>query len=102
MELQIEIRRFQRGALKAFADVKFIFGETDLTVPGFRVIQRNGAPPWVGLPSSSYTNRDGKLVNKPVIEMGRGLQKTVTEAILVQHASQIDWSVELPARPQRV
>lgn len=85
--IEIDLHRFEQGALKAFADATFAFGDTDLTVRGFRVIQRDGQQPWVGLPSSSFTNKDGKTVNKTVIEMSRRLHKAVTEQILAKYSS---------------
>jgi DNA-binding cell septation regulator SpoVG len=84
-QITIELRRLERGSLKAFADVTFPSPVGEITVRGFRVIQKNDQAPWVALPSVSYV-KDGQTVNKPVLELPRSLHKRVAEMILAEFA----------------
>lgn len=80
--ISVHIRSFENGkGLKGFADVTFRTEAGELTICGFCIRQRDGEAPWVGFPASSYL-KDGKQVNKPILEVGRLLRKTVEDAIL--------------------
>lgn len=84
LEMTIELRLMNRGNLKAFADITFPSALGEITVRGFRVVQKEGQEPWVAFPSSSYT-KDGKIVNNPILEVSRGLKQKVTVAVLTRY-----------------
>jgi hypothetical protein len=81
-QLTVDLRLFVRGTLKAFADVTFptaVGGE--LTVLGFRIVQKDGEGPWVAFPTSSYI-KEGKPVNSPLLQISGSLKKHLTDAVL--------------------
>lgn len=82
-QLTVEVRPFERGQLKAFADVTIATAIGEITLRGFRVIQKDGEAPWVGFPATTYM-KDGKTVNKPVLEVPRALHRQITEQILAE------------------
>ncbi|MBI3663399.1 MAG: hypothetical protein HY234_10165 [Acidobacteria bacterium] len=67
------------GALRAHADVQFEFPNGTITLLGFAVIQKDGMPPWVGLPSKPG-NIQGKFF--PVIEVEGPIRERILKAIL--------------------
>lgn len=80
----VELKLFDRGQLKAFADVTIALPVGEITVRSFRVIQKDSqAAVWIAFPAVSYT-KDGKIVNKQILEVSRGLKKQVTDAILAE------------------
>lgn len=80
----VELKVFERGNLKAFADVTIPTQLGEITVRGFRVIQKDGAGAWVGFPSTSYT-KDGKTVNNQIIETSKSLKRKITDLILAEY-----------------
>ncbi len=83
--IRVDLKEFERGNLKAFADVTIPSALGELTLKGFRVICKDGAAPWVGFPTSSYT-KDVKIVNKPVLELASGVKRQISEAVLAEFA----------------
>lgn len=81
----VELKLYEKGSLKAFADVTF----EDLTVKGFRVIQKDGEGAWVGFPTSSYT-KDGKVINVQIIEPSRSLKKKICDLILAEYQTKTE------------
>jgi hypothetical protein len=60
-----EIRMVNKGALVGFFDVSVI--RWGLTFKDCKLFRKDGRE-WVGMPSTSYTNRDGKTVYRDIIE----------------------------------
>jgi hypothetical protein len=100
-KLFVEMRIVDKGKLKAFADVTFPSPLGELTVRSFRVVQEDGKLPWVGFPTISY-EKNGKQINKSILEVPRVLKNLVVEAILTEFNRQSRKGIELPARPQRI
>jgi len=82
-KLHVELRRLERGQLKAFADVTIPTALGEITIRGFRVVQKDGDSPWVALPTTSYSS-NGSQVNKPLIDVARGVKQRLSEAILLE------------------
>ena len=82
-QITVELRLFESGSLKAFADATFPSELGEITVRGFRVIAKDGKPPWVAFPSSSY-RKNGEFVDRPLLEVGRALKRQIAEAILAE------------------
>lgn len=79
----VELRLFDKGQLKALADVTLPSALGEITARGFRVIQGDGQSPWVAFPTSRYT-KNGATINKPIIDVPRGLKRDIAEAILTE------------------
>ena len=79
----VDLRLFDRGSLKAFADITIPSTLGEITVHGFRVIQQDGKAPWVGFPAISYL-KNGKTVNNPVLELPKKLQRQITDHVLAE------------------
>jgi len=77
----VEVRTYESGTLKAFADVTIPTQLGEVTLKGFRIVQKDGAEAWVAFPTVSY-EKDGERVNKPVLEMPIGTRKLISDAIL--------------------
>lgn len=82
--LTVEVKKMDRGQLKAFADVTLTTPLGEITLRGFRVVQKDEQPAWVALPTSSYT-KDGKIVNSPLLEVTRNLKRQLTDAVLAEY-----------------
>jgi DNA-binding cell septation regulator SpoVG len=83
-EVTVRVKLLERGQLRAFADVTIAFSSHELTLLGYRIVQKDGQPPWIALPSSSY-QKEGKPVNKKLVECSRKLNQTIQEAILLEY-----------------
>ncbi|KAA0271021.1 MAG: hypothetical protein EDM79_13830 [Chloroflexi bacterium] len=83
-EIRIDVKRYESGSLRAFADVLFSSPYGEFTLRGFRVVQKADAGPWVAFPSNSFT-KDGKVVNRPIIEAGPGFKRRIAEAVLAAY-----------------
>lgn len=81
----VELKLFERGSLKAFADVTIPSQFGEITVRGFRVIWKDGEGAWIGFPTSSYTNKDGKTVNNQIMETSKSLKRVITDLILAEY-----------------
>lgn len=79
--IQVDLRHVNYGGVKAYGDVTLPTPVGEVTIKGFRVISKNGEPPWVGFPSTSY-QKEGKSVNKPLLELRTGVRRQIAEAIL--------------------
>jgi DNA-binding cell septation regulator SpoVG len=78
--IQVQIRRTSiAGKVKAYADVALLLPGGVVRMMGFSVIQLDGKPPFVGLPS-----RPGKTPGKffPIVELQGAPLEAVTTAIL--------------------
>lgn len=58
-------RMVNKGSLVAFCDLKIT--AWNLVLKDCKWFKK-GPAEWVGLPSSSYTNRDGKMIYKDLVE----------------------------------
>ena len=83
-EVAVRVKLLERGQLRAFADVTISFSGHELTVLGFRIVQKDGQAPWIALPTSSY-QKEGKPVNKKLMECSRKLNQTIQETILQEY-----------------
>lgn len=81
----VDVKLYERGSLKAFADVTISSPLGEITVKSFRVIQKDEQAPWVGFPTSSYTNKDGRTVNNQIIETSKVLKRKLTDLILAEY-----------------
>jgi DNA-binding cell septation regulator SpoVG len=84
LKMTTEMKRIQRGQLRAFCDVTLSFEHGELTLKGCRVIQKDGQEPWIAFPTNSY-EKDGKTINKPVLEFSQTLRRMITTAILAEY-----------------
>jgi hypothetical protein len=78
--IQVQIRRTSiPGKVKAYADVALMLPGGVVRMMGFSVVQVDGKPPFVGLPS-----RPGKTPGKffPVVELEGAPSEAVTTAVL--------------------
>lgn len=82
--LSVILRRVDRGAIKAFADVTLKTAIGDFTLLGFRVVEQPGKEAWVGFPQASYV-KDGQTVNKPVLDVTRSQEDLIKNAVLAQY-----------------
>jgi DNA-binding cell septation regulator SpoVG len=67
------------GHLKARADVRIDFPEGWLALLGVSVIEKDGQPPWVALPSKKG-NTPGKYF--PVVDAQGEIRKQIVEVVL--------------------
>ena len=82
LKLTVDLRLLDgHGQLRGFADVTISFEAGEITVKGFRIVQKDGQAPWIGFPTISYT-KDGQKINKPVLEVSRTLHRQIVDAIL--------------------
>ena len=84
----VGLKLFEKGTLKAFADVTIPSPVGELTIRGFRVIQKDGEKAWVGFPTNSYT-KDGKTVHSQILETSRRLKDKLVEQILSEYKHKV-------------
>lgn len=80
--LTIEVVRINPvsiGNLKAFADVKI----GDILIKDWRVIQKDGAAPWISGPQKMY-EKDGQKKYTNLIEVSKELKQEIEKAILAK------------------
>ena len=94
----VTIHRYESGQLKAFADVTLPTPLGEITLRGFRVVEKPGHPPWVAYPATSY-QKDGKPKFKDMIDAPQGTKRRLAQAILAEYEGVSDPTSELPARP---
>jgi DNA-binding cell septation regulator SpoVG len=82
-QIMVELRRIERGQLRAFADVTMPTAVGEMTIRGFRVVQKDGEQPWIGFPSTSYS-KGGTQVNKPIIDVTQSVKRRLTDVILAR------------------
>jgi hypothetical protein len=96
--ITIDLRLFDRGNLKAFADITIPSMLGEITVRGFRVIQKDGKVPWVGFPAISYI-KNGKTVNNPILEVPKKLQLQIAKQVLAEFQRASGVSLTASSRP---
>ena len=99
-QLIVAIHRHESGQLKAFADITLLTPLGEITLRGFRVVQKPGKSPWVAYPATSY-QKDGKTQFKNLIDAPQGTQQRLARAVLAEFERISDPTSELSARPQR-
>jgi hypothetical protein len=78
--VQVSIRRNPRpGKIKAYADVSLLLPGGTIRLHGFSIVQVDGRPPFVGLPSR-VGNTPGKYF--PIVELEGAPKEAITTAIL--------------------
>ena len=87
-DIVVEVKRLHNsGALKAFTDATLITSSRgEITLKGFRVIQKDANDPWIAPPSSSYTNKEGKQINVPFLVISKAFKKELDESILKEYS----------------
>ena len=86
-EIVIEIKRLENSkSVKAFVDVTLATSRGEITFRGFRVIQKESNEPWIALPSSTYTNKEGKIVNSPLLVLSKAFKKELDELIMKEYS----------------
>ena len=82
----VELRRMNTGNIKAYADVTVPTSIGEITLKGFRVVQREeDDDPWVGFPNSTYP-KNGKTHTRNLLEVRQGVKRQITAAILEDFA----------------
>lgn len=79
-----DVRLIKKGSLKAIADVIFLSDLGEVTVRGFRVIQKDGDRAWVGFPTTNYT-KNGEVVNKQILDVSKTMKHKLTDLILAEY-----------------
>ena len=74
----IGIRKFNKGDLRAFVDVRF----DDIIIHDFRILQRPGRNPWVSLPVRMWTSEGGERFYSPLIDLSDQLRRLVVKQVL--------------------
>lgn len=84
--LQVEVLRlkpvFNRGNLKAFADVRVRLAEGDWTIRDCRVIQQPEQRPYVSLPQREYHDRQGNLCYVTLVNPPDAIAEAIRRAVL--------------------
>ena len=83
-EIAVELTRVERGQLKGLANVSIPSALGEITLRGFRVIEKDGQAPWVGFPTSGYV-KNGKPQNYPLLELPASLRRKVVDAVLAEY-----------------
>ncbi|HEV8337618.1 MAG TPA: hypothetical protein VGR67_14490 [Candidatus Polarisedimenticolia bacterium] len=81
--IQVDMRRFEQGTIKAYADVTISTAIGEVTIKGFRVVSKNGEAPWVGFPNITYS-KNGQTVKKAVLDLRSGVKRRIEEAVLLE------------------
>ena len=101
--ISVELRLIENAnSLKAAAKVT-VSAEPlgEITLCGFRIIEKERGKPWVGLPQESY-EKGGEWKNIPLLELSPRGKRTVAEAILAEYARLAPAPKESSTRPQKV
>lgn len=97
-QLLVSIHRYESGQLKAFADITLLTPFGEITLRGFRIVQKPGQSPWVAYPATAY-QKDGKTHFKNLIDAPQGTQRRLAQAILAEFERLLNSTSELSARP---
>ncbi len=81
--ITLEIKLIYSGQLRAFVDVIFSTPFGEIKVLGFRVLANRGSGYWVAFPSITYL-KNGKSINKALIEVPLSLKSKLADLILRQ------------------
>jgi len=83
-DISVDLKVFESGQLRAFADVTLPTGAGDFTAKGYRVVENKKGGLFVAVPSISY-EKDGQRVNKPTVEASKALQKQIAEKVMEEY-----------------
>ena len=98
-QIVVSIHLYQSGQLRAFADVTLLTTLGEVTIRGFRVVQKaEDQPPWIALPATSY-KKNGDTKFKDLLDMSQATRRKLAEAILAKYRRVSESSSELPVRP---
>lgn len=97
-QLLITIHRYESGQLKAFVDITMLTPLGEITLRGFRIVQKLGQPPWIANPATSY-QKNGETKFKDLIDAPQGTQRRLAQAILAEYERGATPPSELPTRP---
>ena len=97
-QIFVTIHRYESGQLKAFADVTLLTSLGEITIRGFRILQKPEQPPWVAYPATSF-QKDGQPKFKNLIDAPQGTQRRLAQIILAEFDPGSHPPSELPARP---
>ncbi len=71
------------GSIKAVATVTFQTPLDEITVNGFKVIQKDTEEPWVGFPQNSVC-KDGNTRYFPILEVSKKMKRQIADVILAE------------------
>jgi DNA-binding cell septation regulator SpoVG len=82
-EISVDLKVYESGHLRAFADVTLRTSVGEITLKGYHVVaNKTGDGSFVGPPSERYTNKTGEIKNKRIVEAGRAAERKIAEAVL--------------------
>ncbi len=84
-KILVEVRLYESGSLKAFANVTMPSEVGELTIKGFMVFQKDGKSPWVAFPNNKYTNKDGEEIKNQIIETSKAVKRKLEDLILAEY-----------------
>ena len=82
--VNVMIRQHESGQMKAFADVTVMTQCGELTIRGFRVIQKSELAPWVAFPSTSF-EKGGQTKYKDLIDTSQTTRRKLVEHLGCHH-----------------
>ncbi|MDD5261331.1 MAG: hypothetical protein PHD76_05720 [Methylacidiphilales bacterium] len=73
----------------------------EITLKGFRVIEKDAGKPWVGFPQETY-QKDGEWKNIPIVEVSPRTKRIISDSILENYRRiALVSSDPIPSRPQK-
>jgi hypothetical protein len=88
IEIKIDLARVSaKPPLMALANVGLRFSDDEVKILRCAVFEKSGEPAWATLPRIPI-EKNGKRIYAPIVELGRGLQQRVLNAILDAYKGQ--------------
>lgn len=80
----------KEGPVKAYADLTITSDRGEITISGFKVIQKDGKEPFVALPTVDYKEnpKEENYKRVPKASFSRLFQNFITDSILSQYQNQ--------------
>ena len=82
--VRVSIIILEKGHVKAIADVTVSTDIGEITLPGYKVLQKEGAEPWVAPPSKVIGN-NGKRSYQKVVDMAQVTHRVIADAVLSEY-----------------
>jgi|GEM_PF-3011323 len=100
--ISVEIRLINNAkGLKASANITLPAEIGEITLKGFRVIEKEPGKPWVGFPQESY-QKDGEWKHVPFLEVSPRAKRLIADSILEAYRRFAPLASEqIPSRPQK-
>lgn len=85
--VRVSVTRLNRvkkeSKVKAFANIDIINGDTIISIDGVKVIDTgNETGPWVGMPCTSYVDKNGKTQWPEVVTLSPNVMFAVKDAVV--------------------